>query len=152
MNHEYMHTAVGAIGVVVNADNEVLLVLSKDRGWEPPMGFLEAGESPLLALEREVREESGYAIHVLRLSGVYHTVRNGMPLLSFCFLCEAGELVGTPDDETLGVQWVAREKLQEVMTYPPHIVRVTDALKGGGMSFRDYQLEPFQVLRTCLLL
>lgn len=151
MSSEYVHTAVGAIGVVVNAANEVLLVLSKDRGWEPPMGFLEAGESPLLALEREVREESGYTVRALRLSGIYHTVRDGMPLLSLCFLCAAGELVGTPDEETLGVQWVAVDRLQEVMTYPPHIVRVTDALKGGGICFRDYQFRPFQVLRTCLL-
>ena len=151
MRSEYIHTAVGAIGVVVNAANEVLLVLSKDRGWEPPMGFLEAGESPLFALEREVREESGYAVRVLRLSGVYHCVRHGMPILSFCFLCEAGELIGTPDNETLGIQWVAIDKLEEVMTYPPHVLRVTDALKGGGVSFRDYQLQPFQVLRTCFL-
>lgn len=72
MQPEYMHTAVGVIGVVVNASQKVLLVLSKDRGWEVPMGFLEPNESPLLALHREVLEESGYTVNVIRLTGVYH--------------------------------------------------------------------------------
>lgn len=151
MNNEFIHTAVGVAGVVVNATNEVLLVLSKDRGWEPPMGFLEPGEPPLQALEREVREESGYTIHVLRLSGVSHCIRDGMPILSLCFLCEVGAIVGTPDNETLGVQWVPIDKLRDIITYPPHILRVTDALNGTGISFRTYQLDPFQVFETCHL-
>ena len=151
MNTEYIHTAVGAIGVIVNETNKVLLVLSKDRGWEPPMGFLEPGESPLLALQREALEESGYRVHARRLTGVYHSVRDGMPILSFCFLCGVEELVGAPDDETLAVQWVAIDKLQDVITYQPHLLRVMDALKEGGVSFRDYQIQPFLITNSWAL-
>lgn len=151
MNPEYVHTAVGAMGVVVNAANEVLLVLSKDRGWEPPMGFLEHGESPLLAVQREVLEESGYTMHPRRLTGVYHCIRDGVPIISFCFLCSVGELRGVPDAETFGVQWVARDKLQEIITYPPHLVRIMDALSSSGVSFRDYQIRPFHITQSWFL-
>ncbi len=151
MNTAYIHTAIGVMGVIVNAANEVLLVLSKDRGWEPPMGFLEPYESPFPALHREVREESGYTVRVRQLTGVYHCTRNGMPILTLCFLCDVGELVDTPDDETLAVQWVAPDKLHDVITYPPHLLRVMDALTGAGISFQDYQIEPFQVVNSWLL-
>jgi hypothetical protein len=42
MTPEHVHTAVGVLGVVVDANKRILLILSKDRGWEPPMGFMDA--------------------------------------------------------------------------------------------------------------
>lgn len=148
----HIHTAIGVIGIVVNTEDNVLLVLSKDRGWEPPMGFLEQNESPIAALHREVLEESGYAVKVTGLTGIYHCIRDGIPILSLCFLCEAGELMSSEVEESLGVQWVAKERLSEFVTYQPHILRVNDALQGRRViSMREYYLQPFEVLRSWIL-
>lgn len=49
---------VGVIGLVTVDGSQVLLVRPSYRnGWVPPGGFLNRGEEPLPALERELREE-----------------------------------------------------------------------------------------------
>ena len=51
---------------------EILLMRRSDnRHWGLPGGYVEPGESVVVATEREVREETGYEIEVGRLVGVY---------------------------------------------------------------------------------
>jgi ADP-ribose pyrophosphatase YjhB (NUDIX family) len=51
---------VGVVGLITVDGSQVLLVRPSYRnGWVPPGGFLDRGEEPVQALEREVREELG---------------------------------------------------------------------------------------------
>jgi ADP-ribose pyrophosphatase YjhB (NUDIX family) len=61
-----------AFAAVRNAAAEILLVRRIDDGnWELPGGRVEVGETASEALVREVAEESGVAIALTTLSGVY---------------------------------------------------------------------------------
>ena len=61
-----------AFAAVRNVAGEVLLVRRIDDGnWELPGGRIEVGESAAQAVIREVAEESGVAIALIGLSGVY---------------------------------------------------------------------------------
>ena len=55
---------VGVTGVIFNQKNEVLLFKHKYRPhpWSLPGGYLETGEHPKEALEREIKEESGLVV------------------------------------------------------------------------------------------
>jgi len=64
------HFTVSAAGIVTNGRGEVLLlnhVLRPDSGWGLPGGFLNAGEQPQAAFEREIREETGLELSDVRL-------------------------------------------------------------------------------------
>jgi len=69
---EYGHATpkVDVRGVVFR-DRRVLLVRGLDDGhWTPPGGWAEVGERPGEAVEKEVREESGYEVRASRLLAV----------------------------------------------------------------------------------
>lgn len=57
---------VGVTGVIFNEKNEVLLFKHtyRQHSWSLPGGYLKAGEHPREALEREIKEESGFVVSV----------------------------------------------------------------------------------------
>lgn len=59
-------------GFIQNAAGHVLLCLRADvMMWDVPGGTLELGETPSVALIREVAEETGLQVAPMRLLGVY---------------------------------------------------------------------------------
>lgn len=67
---------VGAIGLVTDDGARLLLVRPAYRdGWLPPGGFLARGETPVQALQREVREELGLTMEFAEPHRVYFDLR-----------------------------------------------------------------------------
>ena len=64
---------VGCSASIFNVSGEkVLLIRRKDNNnWAVPGGYMEAGESFSEACKREVWEETGLAVNVNRLIGIY---------------------------------------------------------------------------------
>jgi ADP-ribose pyrophosphatase YjhB (NUDIX family) len=78
-------------GAVFRGD-EILLV-REPTGWSLPGGWVDVGESPSEAAEREVLEESGYATRAVKLLALHDRDRQGYPPLVWhvwkaVFLCE----------------------------------------------------------------
>lgn len=72
-----MELRVAAYAVVTDDDGRVLLARwtqGRRVAWTMPGGGLEAGEDPEDAVRREVREETGYTVHVQELLGVHSRV------------------------------------------------------------------------------
>ena len=60
------------MGVIYDADSRVLLVRQTADGlWSTPGGVLEPDETPAAAVVREVQEETGLDVKIVRLLGVY---------------------------------------------------------------------------------
>ena len=96
----------------------LLMRRSDNRHWGLPGGYVEPGESVVLATEREVREETGYEIDVGRLVGVYsdpatqvveYADRRRVQAINLCFDAVAGSQgVPTTPEETLAACAIAR--------------------------------------------
>lgn len=108
----------------------MLLVRRRDNGlWELPGGVVEPDDSLEGAVAREVKEESGIEVDVVRLSGVYKNIRvKGRYVVSLAFLCRAvsGEL--TTGDETTDVGWFSPEEALGMISRERMRIRLQDAL------------------------
>jgi ADP-ribose pyrophosphatase YjhB (NUDIX family) len=67
-------------GVVFRDDGALLLVRERsDGGWTLPGGWVDVGESPSEAVEKEVREESGYVVRAAKVLALLDRDRHGHP-------------------------------------------------------------------------
>ena len=57
---------VGVTGIIFNDRNEILLFKHtyRSQAWALPGGYMKSGEHPSEALEREIKEESGFTVSV----------------------------------------------------------------------------------------
>jgi 8-oxo-dGTP pyrophosphatase MutT (NUDIX family) len=77
-----------AIGIVLNADQtQVLLIKRRDAPiWVLPGGGIEAGEQPEEALIREIQEETGFFVQVVRKCAEYSPI-NRLGAFTSVFIC-----------------------------------------------------------------
>ena len=132
-------------GVIFNRKRQsVLLTRRSDNGrWCFPGGALDPGESAAEACAREVLEETGLAVRVGRLIGVYtspHYIveyadgnrRQGLTL-SFEAESIGGELYIT--DATTEVGYFSREQIQSMDVMEFEHERIHDAFTGREAAF-----------------
>lgn len=128
----YATPKVDARGVVFQ-DDQLLLVKERADGlWTLPGGWVDVWESPGEAVEREVREESGYEVRAVKLLALIDRNKHGYPpiewhIYKLFFRCEL--LGGEPvtSHETLDVGFFAQNAMPPLSmsrTSPEHIDRL----------------------------
>ena len=132
--------AVGA--AVGNDQGEILLVQRADSGvWLYPTGWADVGYSAAEVVVKEVEEETGIDVEVVRLIAVLDGLRIGLsriPLYSLVFQCRpiGGQLRAHPL-ECSDVGWFAFESLP----YP-----LAGAERWGRHVFAALRGDPIEVL------
>ena len=132
-----------AVGAAVGNDRgEMLLVKRADSGvWLYPTGWADVGYSAAEVVVKEVKEETGIDVEVVRLIAVLDGLRIGIsriPLYSLVFQCRAvgGELKAHPL-ECSDVGWFALDHLP----FP-----LAGAERWGRHVFAALRGEPIEVL------
>lgn len=133
----YITPKVDVRGVVFK-DETILLVQEKLDGlWSLPGGWADIGDAPSEAVEREIREESGYEARAIKLLATYDRNRHDHAPHPFhayklFFLCEliGGEACVT--HETTAVGFFAEDALPPLSTMRvtlPEIARFFEHLR-----------------------
>ncbi|MFJ8100100.1 NUDIX hydrolase [Lysinibacillus sp. NPDC096212] len=74
-----MHTFTVTSGaVILNQQNQLLLKKDPIRGWELPGGCVEKNETLKDTAIREVKEETGIEIEILKFCGVSQEIKNSV--------------------------------------------------------------------------
>lgn len=120
-----------AVGVIINADSEVLLALrprDTHQGglWEFPGGKVEARESVGEALSRELKEELG--IEVLRCSPLIEVVHDYPDKSVRLDVWWVKQFQGAPTGrEGQAIEWVRAERLHQY-AFPEANEPIVDAV------------------------
>jgi 8-oxo-dGTP pyrophosphatase MutT (NUDIX family) len=130
--------------IVRDEQTRVLLVRRIDDGnWELPGGRVEVGETASATAVREVEEESGIAIELTGISGVYsdpdhivvYEVEGARQQFAVCFHARptTPHQRPRPDGvETIAARWSDPIDTGELPMHPDVRRRLTDALKLPG--------------------
>ena len=95
--------------IVVNPNNEYLIVQEENSGlWKPPSETVENGETPLEAILRGVKEETGLLINDVKLINEYQRkgfLGDKLQCYDFCAKLSGGELKPLAG-EIKDIKWV----------------------------------------------
>jgi 8-oxo-dGTP diphosphatase len=118
-----------AVGAVIEdeATGTILLVKRADTSdyypgiWEDPMGRMKQFEEPEEALRREVREETGLAIEILKPLAVVHDFRGARTAenewVGVIFWARAASQDVVLSEEHTAYMWVAPERALEIVEH-----------------------------------
>ncbi|RSM58966.1 NUDIX hydrolase [Amycolatopsis sp. WAC 01376] len=139
------NSVVPSVTVVVRDDAGRLLLIHKIDNdlWALPGGGHDAGERITDTAVREVKEETGVDVEILRLVGTYTDPRHVMAYddgevrqqFSLCF--EGRWLGGTPREdgtETKAARWIAPDEMTQLNIHPSMRLRINHALDESRTS------------------
>jgi 8-oxo-dGTP diphosphatase len=148
-----------AIGIILNADKtKVMLVKRCDVPvWVLPGGGVEVNEKPEEALKREIQEETGYQVQILRQCAEYFPV-NRLATFTSVFICQIHSGYLRLSEETAEITFYLIEQLPSSF-FPLHAHWLFEALSQSTLvrraltevSYRAlcqyFLCHPWQVLR-----
>lgn len=130
---------IGASGILFDAEGKVLLCHRRDFDlWDLPGGRVERGETPWEGVVREVKEEVGLDVEIVRLVGVYSKKQKNDVI--FSFICrEIGGLL-TITDEVDDFAYFSPYDLPRNLS-PKHVERIVHAMQGVHDVFLTVQSD-----------
>lgn len=144
-NAPQANSVVPSVTVVVrDSEGRVLLIHKIDNDlWALPGGGHDLGESITDTAVREVREETGIDVEIVRLVGTYTNPHHVMAYddgevrqqFSLCF--EGRWLGGQPrqdNSETKAVRWVSPDRIAGLNIHPSMRMRIDHALDESRTS------------------
>lgn len=129
---------------VVFRDGRILLVREIQDGgrWTLPGGWADVNEPPSAAVEREIREESGFEATAVKVLAVYDRETQGhrppyaRSVFKIFFLCELTGGAARSSHETGGADFFAEDDiptLSEARVLPSQIRRFFDYLRNPAL-------------------
>jgi ADP-ribose pyrophosphatase YjhB (NUDIX family) len=119
----YATPKVDVRGGVFEQDKVLLVRERSDGKWTLPGGWVDVGDAPSFAVEREIREESGYLAKAVKLAALFdkNNPAHGHPpgilhIYKLFFVCELTGGTATLSNETDGVDFFPVNSLPPLST------------------------------------
>jgi ADP-ribose pyrophosphatase YjhB (NUDIX family) len=119
--HGYATPKVDVRGGVFDGERVLLVRERSDGRWTLPGGWVDVNDSPSEAVAREIREESGYEAHAVKLAALVDKNRHPHPpgvhhIYKLFFVCELTGGAPQASHETDAVAFFPVRELPELST------------------------------------
>lgn len=131
-----MRNIFAAAAILVN-DKHELLIAERPEGkiwagyWEFPGGKIEAGETPEIAVRREIAEEIGITLGTITPFHFVSETRadEGYHVVVLCYLCRQwqGEVTAKENQK---IAWVLQQKLDDYPLLPSNAHIIMELKRG----------------------
>ena len=129
---------VGVFGIIFDEQNRILLCHRTDYDlWNLPGGGLEEREPPWEGIKREVKEETGFDVEVIKILGVYS--KRDEDNLAFSFLCKIIGGQAVLNNEADQIKYFDIDELPK-NTIPKQVERIKDALQNSDRTILKVQV------------
>jgi ADP-ribose pyrophosphatase YjhB (NUDIX family) len=118
---------IGAFGIIFDEQDRILLVHRTDYDlWNLPGGSLESGESPWQGAIREIKEETGFEVEVIKIVAV--SSRPEKNDITLTFLCRVISGEATLNREADRIEYFEIDKIPK-NTVITQVERIKDFIK-----------------------
>jgi 8-oxo-dGTP pyrophosphatase MutT (NUDIX family) len=137
-----------AVGIVLNADQtQILLIKRHDVPvWVLPGGGIEKEERPEEALIREIQEETGYQVKIIRKCAEYYPI-NRLAAFTSVFICQIQKGQACLSSETAAIAFHPLANLPTTL-FPPHARWIQEVLTSSTLIQR--RLTEISYCTLCL--
>jgi len=126
---------IAAFGFIFNEQNKILLCHRLDYNlWNLPGGTMELGESPWECVIREVREETGLNVEIIRLAGIYNKPEKSELVFSFVCRVVGGKI--SLNEEADKIEYFSIKDIPQ-NTSPKQLERIKDAIKEKTIVYKN---------------
>lgn len=117
MNEKDAIVKLCVVAIVYKDDKFLFLKrLSPSKYWCPPCGGVRFKEKITDALHREVFEEAGIKVKIIKIVDAWQGIHENQEVFSLSYLCEAQEDKITISDEHQDYKWVNIADLTKINT------------------------------------
>ncbi|MGL4335833.1 MAG: NUDIX hydrolase [Turicibacter sp.] len=141
---------IAAGAIIFNDNSEILMIKNPRKGWEYPGGMIDCGETLIQGLKREVKEETGIEINIIKMIGMYSNIKtqpgyNGVKeiptTLIMDFICQYDSGLLSTSEESLEIGWFSSEEALARIN-PRQKYRLEAALKQqNGIIFTGFEFD-----------
>jgi len=148
LNHKRHKIAI-VVAALIEDDRGRLLMVQEAKPecyglWNQPAGHLDANESIVEALIREVKEETGYVnIRIDSIAGIHHFVDESILRINFK-VSLLDQSKGPLADDVLEARWFSREEIEELRCAGQLRNRRTEIAIRDWLEGKSYSIELLQ--------
>lgn len=143
MNSKTQRTVCNTVGLVVIQENKLLLAFSNNKkAWYLPGGKIDAGETPVQALQREILEELGIQLQTTDLQYYTHITalafgeEENLVMEQDCYRYTLTEKL-QPGNEIGGVQFFSPEQYAYEPAQVPGVIQLFKQLTEAGILIKQ---------------
>lgn len=135
------NSVVPSVVAIVQEGDRILMIHKTDNDkWALPGGGHDIGEDIATTVRREVKEETGYNVKVIQLTGIYTNPHHVMAYddgevrqqFSIAFLAKVLDGQPRTSDESDSVEWLTLDQINALNVHPSMRQRISDAMNYSG--------------------